>query len=361
MNSTRKILSVIIPAYNMEKYVGSALDSLAEAGKCFEKLDVIVVNDGSRDNTSQIAHRYEKKYPEVIRVVDKENGNYGSAVNAGLAIARGEYVKILDSDDRYDGAALEQFVSYIESHRDADMIVSSFKEIRNNKEYKVSYDIYGRSLFEQGNIYSADEVFSSGKLRFFMMHSVTYRTRVLLENHYHQTEGISYTDQEWVFYPLMWVDTISFTDIPVYLYNTSREGQTMSASVQLRSLSQLELLTSNMAEGFHEYFLSKPDSKRLSQLREIIRGRVRVILRKYLLEMSSSEFAQSDFPSIWNKLLILSQKCAISIDDIYPSSVIKISLSQPWQSSQRRLSTPVRKIILFAEKVMNIIYEFMFR
>lgn len=96
-----KILTVVIPTYNMERYLRYCLDSLC-VGRGSDALEVLVINDGSTDSSSAIAHEYEQKSPGIFRVIDKENGNYGSCVNRGLTEAKGKYIKILDADDSFD-------------------------------------------------------------------------------------------------------------------------------------------------------------------------------------------------------------------------------------------------------------------
>lgn len=88
-----KILTIIIPTYNMEKYLRRCLDSLIIDEEGMKQLEVLVINDGSKDSSSQIAHEYQDKYPDTYRVIDKENGNYGSCINIGLKEAKGKYVK----------------------------------------------------------------------------------------------------------------------------------------------------------------------------------------------------------------------------------------------------------------------------
>ena len=85
----------------MESLLPRCLDSLI-INKNLEKLEVWVVNDGSKDRSSVIGHQYEERYPGVINVIDKPNGNYGSCINAALPKCTGKYVKILDSDDSFD-------------------------------------------------------------------------------------------------------------------------------------------------------------------------------------------------------------------------------------------------------------------
>ena len=124
---TNKILSIIIPTYNMEALLSQCLDSLlVKEGR--EKLDVLVVNDGSKDRSSEIAHQYADKYPETFRVIDKENGNYGSCINAALPLIQGKYVKILDADDSYETKNLEEFLFFLESSH-VDLVLSDYIDI----------------------------------------------------------------------------------------------------------------------------------------------------------------------------------------------------------------------------------------
>ena len=98
-----KILTVVIPTYNMEKYLDRCLTSLIVTNNdLLERLEVIVVIDGAKDRSSEIAHSYQIRYPQTFIVIDKENGNYGSCVNRGVAEATGKYIKILDADDWFD-------------------------------------------------------------------------------------------------------------------------------------------------------------------------------------------------------------------------------------------------------------------
>lgn len=95
-----KILTIIIPTYNMEKYLRHCLDSLIVPN--MDKVEVLMINDGSKDSSSAIGHEYQNRYPKTFRVIDKENGNYGSCINRGLKEATGKYVKVLDADDSFD-------------------------------------------------------------------------------------------------------------------------------------------------------------------------------------------------------------------------------------------------------------------
>ena len=108
----RCVLTVIVPAYDMERWLDGCLSSVApRPGTSLPPYEVVVVNDGSRDRTSAIAHEWQRRYPNVFRVLDKVNGHYGSCVNAALPLAEGLYVKVLDADDAFDP---EVFTDYLE-------------------------------------------------------------------------------------------------------------------------------------------------------------------------------------------------------------------------------------------------------
>ena len=106
-----KILSRIVPTYNMENYLSYCLDSFF-IRKNFDKLEVIVVNDGSKDKSLEIAQNYVSQASEVFKIVDQKTGTYGSCSNAALPVVKGKYVKFVDADDRVDTENLDEFISF---------------------------------------------------------------------------------------------------------------------------------------------------------------------------------------------------------------------------------------------------------
>ena len=126
-----KILTIIIPVYNVEQYIRQCLDSVILDEEQMKWLEVIIVNDGTPDQSGIIAHEYESKYPQSIKVIDKENGGHGSAWNVGLKYAKGKYIRFLDSDDW-----LSNLSSFIEElrNRDEDLVITHiFKyDVRNH-------------------------------------------------------------------------------------------------------------------------------------------------------------------------------------------------------------------------------------
>lgn len=232
-----KLLTVVIPTYNMEKYLRKCLDSLIIPEEQMEKLEVLVINDGSKDSSSAIAHEYEARYPGTFRVIDKENGNYGSCMNRGLKEAKGMYIKICDADDWYENQSLPAFLAELE-RGDSDIIISPY--------YRIHEDINRNELVDIPEIYKGktftivDNTFSTSCLdELLAMHALTTNTSLLRDYSYHQTEGISYTDTQIVFYSWLWAKTVSFANTRVYCYRLGRNGQTMSLSSLKRSCPHL--------------------------------------------------------------------------------------------------------------------------
>ena len=355
-----KLLSIIVPAYNMEAYLAPCVESVLRTPS-LSAVEIVVVNDGSKDKTLRIAQQYADKYADTVRVIDKPNGNYGSTINAALKVVRGEYVKILDADDSFDGSLVAEYVAFLQKMQDVDMVVTPFAEVGARRERRVEYNIYSRKVYEYGKVYDAEQILADGAIRFFMMHGVCYRTELLRSMNYRQSEGISYTDQEWVFYPLFGVRTIAFADIPLYRYNVAREGQTMDAKVQMRSLSQLMAVTESMAQYFVAHSGQVASATRLAFLRNIVADRIRIIYRKYLLVMNDDDFAQSDFELVHARLVQLASKCNIEDLAVPVNNKLKVDLLRHWQKRNRRHCSLVRKSLYSLDRTMTAVHAMIFR
>lgn len=355
-----KLLSVIIPAYNMEAYLAQCVESILRTPS-LAAVEIIIVNDGSKDKTLRIAKQYAERYAETVRVVDKPNGNYGSTINAALPLAQGEYVKILDADDRFDGSRVAEMLAFLRKMQGVDMVITPFVEVEGRHERRVEYNIYSRKVYEYGKVYDADKIFSDGAIRYFMMHGVCYRTEMLRKMSYRQSEGVSYTDQEWVFYPLFRVKTIAFADIPLYRYNLSREGQTMDLKVQMRSISQLVAVTEAMAHYFISSSRFVRSAERMAFLRNVVADRVKIVYRKYLLAMSDKAFAESGFEMVDVRLMRLLSQCKIEEFGVPVNNLFRVDILHHWHRSGRRYSALVRWLLQTIDKTMTTIHSVIFR
>ena len=242
-----KILSIIVPSYNMEAYLPKCLTSLLIDDKdLFRKLDVIVVNDGSKDRTSEIAHEFETKYPEAFRVLDKANGNYGSCINAAIPIAAGQFVKVLDADDSFETSALAYLLKFLDGCMDdVDLVITDYDEVGvdNSVIEHFSYD------FPKNGSFSLIEFGST--TCYLSMHAYTYRTNRIREIRYRQLEGVSYSDTEWILLPLVGVRKIAYYPKTVYRYLRGREGQTMESEQRVKNYWMIAKLVLDMIDQFN--------------------------------------------------------------------------------------------------------------
>ena len=100
-----KLITFTVPCYNSAAYMDRCIETLLPAG---EDAEIILVDDGSKDDTGKIADAYAEKYPTMVRVIHQENGGHGEGVNQGIRNASGLYFKVVDSDDWLDGDALQK-------------------------------------------------------------------------------------------------------------------------------------------------------------------------------------------------------------------------------------------------------------
>ena len=215
-----KILSVSIASYNVEKFIRKALDSCC-VPEIMDRLEVLVVNDGSTDSTLEIAREYEEKYPQTFRVIDKKNGGYGSTVNASIKAATGKYFRLLDGDDWFDRDGLVSFIEEL-TVAEEDMIVAQFKRVFEEDGHE---ELRDEAVDIKEKVVHFD---SLGAHEWFTMHAISYRTKILQDNNIRLTEHCFYTDQEYDLLPLPWVDTVRIFPQVVYCYRIGRGEQSVS-------------------------------------------------------------------------------------------------------------------------------------
>lgn len=239
-----KILTIVIPTYNMQDYLRRCLDSLIVPEEQMKQQEVLVVNDGSKDNSSAIAHEYQDKYPGTFRVIDKENGNYGSCVNRGLKEATGKYIKILDADDWFDTDNFKLFIKKL-NEIDVDVVITNYTSYFPDETKETAFSFHKVEFpFEKAFCEKRQELES------IQMHAICYKKSCFDGLNYHQTEGISYTDQEWILLPWAHANTLYYIPLTVYQYNLSREGQTCDLSVFYKKMPEQFVGIKNSVEKF---------------------------------------------------------------------------------------------------------------
>jgi len=357
-----KILSLIIPTYNMASLLPRCLDSLI-APETLERLEVLVVNDGSSDNSLEIASEYSSRYPGCIKVFNKPNGNYGSTINAVLPEISGDYVKILDSDDWFDTDALIRYLDELERlPRLVDMSVCHFRTLHGDGTKEIiKYNVYGREPYTYGKIYDLDEVLSDGYIRFFLMHFLAYRTEMLREIGYRQSEGISYTDIEWNTFPLFHAKDIVFHDIVLYQYMLGRPGQTMDPHSISNSLSHLENMTRSLIRYYQAADLSHLSDTRRAFLEQYYLNRMRILIKTYLLDIPREDFDSERFSALDVELQEVRKKMGLAQFRLFPTNkIIRIDVYRYWQKHHRRLPAWFEHFNSWVDKVVTFLFIHVF-
>lgn len=233
-----KLLSIAIPCYNSEAYMGKCIESLLVGG---EEVEIIVVNDGSKDRTAEIAEEYREKYPSIIKVINKENGGHGSAVNAGLENATGLYFKVVDSDDWVNAAAYKVILNKLEEYAGSrpmlDMLISNFIYDKVGVEHKKTMKYSSLSL-PKDQLFTWNEVGHFFKGQYILMHSVIFRTKLLKQSGIKLPEHTFYVDNLFVFEPLPYVQNMYYLDVDFYHYFIGREDQSVNEQVMISRIDQ---------------------------------------------------------------------------------------------------------------------------
>lgn len=219
-----KALSIAIPVYNTEKYIRRCVDSLI-LDSVLEDIEIILVNDGSKDHSIEILKEYKEKYPQSIIVIDKENGGHGSTINAALEIASGKYFRVLDSDDWFDSKNFITFVQKLKQEN-ADIVITNYK-----KEYV--YNGYSEKInwkkLEEGVEYELDKIdLELLDKEYFVMANSTYKTEILRKSNLKLLEKTFYVDMQYNIVPISCVKTFTFYKLDIYRYFIGRPEQSMN-------------------------------------------------------------------------------------------------------------------------------------
>ena len=254
-----KYLSFAVPCYNSAEYMGHAIETILKGG---EDVEILIVNDGSKDDTLAIAKEYEEKYPTIIKAVDKENGGHGDAVNAGLRHATGLYFKVVDSDDWVDEESLLKILSVIkemyQKDTQVDMLVSNYVYEKVGVKHKKV--VHYRHVLPENEIIGWKDIGRFHIGQYILMHSVIYRTELLKLCQLELPKHTFYVDNIYVYYPLPHVNTLYYLDVNLYRYFIGREDQSVNEKVMIGRADQQIFVTKSMIDM---YSLKRIPNKKL--------------------------------------------------------------------------------------------------
>lgn len=244
-----KILTITIPSYNVEPYMNEVLPTFLDPA-VMDKIEILIVNDGSKDGTAALGKEYEAKYPGVITLVDKENGGHGSTINKGIELATGKYFKVVDGDDWVDTAAFIKFVNFLEK-TDSDVVATP--HYRVNEETKEK-ELRGFEGVEYEKEYRVDDVLLTLRDK-YQMHNLTFKTDIVRKIP-KISEHCFYVDVEYIMYPLKYLETISFLNEAVYQYRVGNANQSVSTQNFMKNRNMHKHVIGNVLKYYETEELS---------------------------------------------------------------------------------------------------------
>jgi len=219
-----KVLTITIPVYNTEKYVKRCLDSML-IEEILDDIEVIAVNDGSKDKSLEILNEFKNKFPNTVKVIDKENGGHGSTINAGIKEATGKYFKVIDSDDWVDSKNFVKMVKILKEEN-VDLIITNYSKefIYNGFSEKIKWN-----KLKENKEYIFDKIdLDILNKEYFVMANSTYKTRILREAKLEMLEKTFYVDMQYNIVPIPNINTFKYFNLDIYRYFIGRPDQSMN-------------------------------------------------------------------------------------------------------------------------------------
>ena len=235
-----KLISFTVPCYNSAEYMHICLDSLLTGG---DRVEIIIIDDGSSDNTGVIADTYAAKYPDIIKVIHQENGGHGEGINQGLKHATCPYFKVVDSDDWVNAVALQHVLNRLEALENeggVDLMVCNY--VYEHEDRSLLSTIRYGNVFPENKVVGWDDTHPFTPNQYLTLHSAIYRTDIVRQSGIVLPKHIFYEDNLFVYAPLPLTKKIIYMNEDLYRYLIGREGQSVSEQVMMkRCTHQIEI------------------------------------------------------------------------------------------------------------------------
>lgn len=313
-----KVLTVAIPCYNSAAYMDRAIDSLLIGD---EDLEILIINDGSSDDTQKIAEQYEKKYPNIIRAIQKENGGHGDAVNTGLKNSKGIYFKVLDSDDWFDKNSLIKVLATLKSmlnnSKPLDMLIANY--VYENVSIGRSKSINYKSAMPEGKIFTWNDLKHFKSSQNILMHSVIYRTEVLKKCNLKLPKHTFYVDNIFVYKPLPYVNTLYYMNVDLYRYFIGRDDQSVNEQIMIKRIDQQIKVTKLMIDCYNPITL---ECKKLRKY--MIKYLVMMMtISTVLLLKSNTEESINKRNELWSYLYSKNNKLYVEVNKSFLGLIVQ--------------------------------------
>lgn len=252
-----KYISFVVPCYNSSEYMEKCIDSLLVGGN---DIEIIIIDDGSVDDTLKIARRYEKKYPKIVKTIHQENGGHGEGINTGLKYASGKYFKVVDSDDWVDKKALKKAISVCKKIN-SDLIVMNY--VYTYKDNRSDRVVNFSNVFPRDKEITWDDIGRFKLSQYLSLHSLMYKLSVLKKANIDLPKHVFYEDNLFIYLPMPYTKTIYYLDVNFYRYFIGREDQSVQKSQMIKRSSHQVLVS---REACNKYNLDDIKNKKLRRL-----------------------------------------------------------------------------------------------
>ena len=236
---------IIIPAYNVASYLYHGVYTMLEHSNG-NKIEVIIVNDGSKDNTLDVAKELQNRYTKNnVIIIDKSNGGHGSTINAGLKIANGKYIRIIDGDDWVNTEDLNKLIDILDKEN-SDIVLTNYCEDRAVENQLLPKNIY--EFMKYGKQYKFDDLCYEG-YGFTnwgpILATANFKNNIL-KNSFSLTEKCFYIDMEFDAYSIAKAETITYYPLDIYRYFIGRIDQSISQRSYTKNFKQHEKVLFNL-------------------------------------------------------------------------------------------------------------------
>jgi len=231
-----------------------------------DEVEILVIDDGSKDRTAEIADEYQEKYPGIVRAIHQPNLGHGGAVNTGIHNAQGLYFKVVDSDDWVNEESYKEILKTLEElvkgSKTVDLLISNFVYEKQGATRKKVMQY--RHCLPVNQIFTWNEVGHMPKGKYLLMHSMIYRTQLLRDCGLELPKHTFYVDNIFVYQPLPSVKNIYYLDVDLYRYFIGRSDQSVNEKVMVTRVDQQLRVTYQMIDS-HDLRTVGADHKKLAR------------------------------------------------------------------------------------------------
>lgn len=243
-----KTLTISVAAYNVERTLEKTLSSFDDP-RVYDDLEVLIIDDGSKDNTKKIAKKYARKVPNTFKYIPKKNGGHGSTINKGIELASGKYFKVVDGDDWVDTESLVSFIQELKK-QDSDLFLTNHTEV---------YPDHSKNVNLIENVKPKKEYTWKDNIdiKRVVLHTLTVKTKLLRENNVHITEKCFYVDVEFVVWAAYVSHTITYFDLYLYMYRLGEANQSVAKSNMLKNIKMQEKVSYQLVRMYDQFVKNK--------------------------------------------------------------------------------------------------------